>query len=383
MAKFRFKPFLREIKDIYLEQYFQSKQLEYTTPEYKNDRERIDLINRYFEELIEELRNEIEAELSDVCDLANDSGSTLMLQFLHENESKRINEFGEAGNYHDRALWLFLNEPEIFNDSKTFQFLENLSSKHIKSVRNKVPINTIEKNKHELEKAVMGYFRLNEGRGGNCQSEIYKYKDRAVFIVYIEDYVKTDQHFKNGALTKFSRKPAFEIIYIYSPEDLSLEVAARGQRRKINDLANLFNEFILEDKVKLPESQFIYNLNKILDPDFEIPTDPDDQIEKVFLKKLRFTNKHNKVNKVTIELDDALGIEEMLSEAKHRNLHNDLSRFNISQATFRLKFPGKGNRGSVTMTSTYPDMNDLTDKETHLKAKKYIEKWNLRYEQPN
>lgn len=381
MAKFRFKPFIRDVQDHILKSYFTHKEISHVFTKYESMQDRVELINKNFNNLPDEQRNAIESELSMAAELASEEGTLIMSQLLRDKKPERITEFGNVGNYHDMALWLLLHEPEVFKDANTLHYLENLPSKHVKTVRYKEGIGDIDNRKSELIKLVKVYYKLKEGRGDNCAVDVFKYRDRAVFIVYIEDYVKTDQHFEDGQLTQFSRKPTFEVIYIYYPEDLILEISARGGRKKITALANLFNEAILGDKVPLLDTEFIYDLNKILEDGFDMPTDPDDKVEKIFLKTLRFTNKLNKLNKVTLELQDADGIEEMLSEVKHRRLQTDSNLYNITQATFRIKFPGAGNRGSVTMTLTYPDMNNLTDKDTHIKAKNYISKWGLVYDQ--
>jgi len=380
MSQFRLKPFLRYINTPLISEYLQTHNIDLEISKDVDDKERVDKILQTIENEDETVQNKIEAELAEVKELSNESGTVIMTQLMQERDSGSLEGLSEAGNDRERALWLFMNNKKVFDDSRILHYIEDLSSKHIRKVRFKRDIPSLRVHLDKLSLGVSEYFKAKEGRGKNCKSDFFEYSDRAVFIVYPEGHIATVQHYKKGNLSRLTAKPAFQIVFIYYPEEEVIEVSAKGGKKKIDELANIFNREVLEDSEKLRNNYDIFDLNQILNSGFDIPVDPEDQIEDLYLKQLRFTNKINKRVKIILEIYDANGLEDMLKEIAYRRV--DLKYFNITQATFKFKFKGAGNRGSVTMQLTYPDRTSLTDKPLHQKAKKYISKWGLIHENP-
>jgi hypothetical protein len=60
-----------------------------------------------------------------------------------------------------------------------------------------------------------------------------------------------------------------------------------------------------------------------------------------------------------------------------KDLGLNTDQLNVTQATFKIKFEGAGNKGSVTAMITFPDKCNLSTTPTHQKAKEYLKYWKL------
>ena len=169
-------------------------------------------------------------------------------------------------------------------------------------------------------------------------------------------------------LVKATKKPSFEIIFIYYPNDGKLELACKGGKKRQMALFRLFNQTVLQDNTTILEHQTLYNLDKILDDDLELATKLDDQIESVCIKKCRLTHRHNDKHHIYIQKEGSL--QDMKADVQSRGCTADV--FCVTQVSFGIKFPGKGRKGSVTMELTMPDKCNLNESELHQKAKTYM-----------
>ena len=131
---------------------------------------------------------------------------------------------------------------------------------------------------------------------------------------------------------------------------------------------------MLDDKSEVAETEKTYSLERFLDKELTLPTALEDQVQFVRLQKLRLYGLYD-AHKVTLELKQPWGIGAMHSLMDKLNLRP--AQYGVSHAEIKMKFPGKGSRGGVTIQLSQPDKCNLNDSPTHLKAKKYLEQWGL------
>ena len=90
----------------------------------------------------------------------------------------------------------------------------------------------------------------------------------------------------NGWTTSFGRRPhhpAFEVVYVYSQPDGTLDVNVRGARTAVEPLQGLFAAAILKQPTLPPDptDDRVYDLNPLRDPEFEFVYDSGSGIQEV------------------------------------------------------------------------------------------------------
>ena len=267
----------------------------------------------------------------------------------------------------------FIKHPELFRQASILFHLSDLKAKAERAGLRKRPSREIQARSPALEKALSGYLLSEDGRGRNCKIDIYPDRDRLCLIAHPEDFIKSDLEYKDNQLRKTSRRPSFEIVFIYYPDEGRLELTTKGGRKRENALFNIFNEIVLEDTKPVLEFQKIYDLNKLLDKDFAFTRELEDQIEYIQLKQIKFCYKYNPKKKITLELNEREGIQPAHEFIKELNINNN--NVDVIQATIKMKFPGEGRKGGVTMQITHPDRCNLNDSPLHIRARKYLKSW--------
>ena len=67
-----------------------------------------------------------------------------------------------------------------------------------------------------------------EGRGKNCVVEPFRRGELDYFFAYPEDYSQQSIEWVNGEFDRRPHNPAFEVIYVYSQKEGSLDLNFRG-----------------------------------------------------------------------------------------------------------------------------------------------------------
>ena len=84
------------------------------------------------------------------------------------------------------------------------------------------------------------YFRRTEGRGTHCVVEPVRLGSLDYFFAYREDYAQHSVEWVDGQFGQRPHHPAFEVIYVYSQPDGTLDVNIRGARAAVEPLQGLF-----------------------------------------------------------------------------------------------------------------------------------------------
>ncbi|MCB1214111.1 MAG: hypothetical protein KDK66_01420, partial [Deltaproteobacteria bacterium] len=110
------------------------------------------------------------------------------------------------------------------------------------------------------------------------------------FFFFFEDYARTDMEWEDNELASKSRKPAFEIIFVYSQSQGSLEVYFEGRKTVATKLQEMFVQTIMAIE-KLPKTiqDRVYELNPLKSPEFTFNYGAGSGIKEVKIKELRFT----------------------------------------------------------------------------------------------
>ena len=126
------------------------------------------------------------------------------------------------------------------------------------------------------------------------------------FIAFPEDYAHQSFEWVDDKFENCQRNPAFQVFFVYSECDASLDINFRGPKKTLKELRKIFAKSILKidgvpDEVK---GKQMYDLEPLRDKRFEFEYDCDSQIENVHISKLQFTSIYSSKGRVLIEEAD-------------------------------------------------------------------------------
>src|SRR5262249_51638287 len=121
---------------------------------------------------------------------------------------------------------------------------------------------------------------------------------------YPDDYADTYiGHSDDGRFIRRAQKRAFEVVFVYDPQDGALDLYAQGNRRGKTGLQRIFCTVSLGDASAAGECcGATYKLSVRRSRDFAFPTDAADGIEEVRIRKLRLSLGSGS-RKITLEAD--------------------------------------------------------------------------------
>jgi len=369
---FKLKAVLRYLDKGLLDEYFKTKAAD-LPPLNAATRDDMDALEELVLALPAKVANDVTEGLRDVNELAMESGLLALLEVADMNGVHPQAEIEKLQGYHDKALYFLLKHPAIFEKASAISHVTDLRAKVERNLKLR-PTDTVAARKDALAEALKSYLLKRDGRGRECVVNVFKYQDRVCFMAYPEDFAKALLVYQDKRLSKTALRPTFEIVYLYYPETGKVELSAKGGPRRHLELFELFNLAVLEDKSEVAETEKTYSLERFLDKELTLPTAPEDQVEFVRLQKLRLYGRYDS-HRLTLELKEPWGIGAMHALMEKLTLRSTL--YSVSHAEIKMKFPGKGRRGGVTIQLSYPDKCNLNDSPTHLKAKKYLEQWGL------
>jgi hypothetical protein len=329
----------------------------------------------------------VEGDFAEITDLACPAGANAILR-----EAQRAGEditipFNAARNDYERACWTFLEHPSIFELAACFVEMDRTAfgrwdRRHVGA--GLVPV-TSAQGLAQLTDLLRQSF-AEEGRGRYCHIDHYVRHDpeRHCYFAYPEDRASSDLGYNDdGQLQRLTRKSAFEVIFVYRPEEGMLEVLAPGGKGRVEDLASCFCTCILGLPDLPPRlTPQLYDLSVLKSASVDFPIDEADGIDAVILREVRLQlPRHGGWRRrVVFSRDPA---------AAHRASIHDLiaatvteSRLSlvdvvVAYARLTLVFGARDGKRAKRMTFSVglPDHCSLKDDPYDHIARKYLYRW--------
>lgn len=318
---------------------------------------------------------DIEAEFQDVNALACEGGITALVdEASFHSDDAFIEAIAVIDGFHAKAMWAFLNKPLYWRGAAMFLHADNVSPSYWKKRNDlpKLPPQVEDEDIQCLEKAISAYFFHKEGRGKNCTVEPYQRNQKEYFFAYPEDFAQSAVEWVGDTLKSQAHHPAFEIIFVYSEAEGSLDIYAPKNSKAIADLQAMFAKHILKLET-LAEGQIdkrVYELTPVVEEDFEFRIEPALGIASVLVTRLRVTLKHDKKERITIEADAHKNPDAVYSHLEQLNL----PAFYVSQVTLKVTFDAIGNKRAKTRTVniTHPNSCALNHDGNDLKIRQML-----------
>jgi len=228
-------------------------------------------------------------------------------------------------------------------------------------------------------------FYARQGRGRFCHVDNYLRQDpaRHCYFTYPEDHASTDLGFNEaGEWERRHRKSAFEIIFVYRPEDGILEISAKGGKKVVEPLAAIFCKTILGlDDLPEDDTRPLFDLSVLQDRDFDFERDPEDGIESVCVRELTIEMPGGGNRYVGLDApaspEAPHAVYDLISDALDEKKVS-MEDVRISLAKLQFTFASRDGKKPKTLTFTiYPKRVTLKDQPLHQVAKKYLKRWEI------
>jgi len=335
-------------------------------------------------ELPDAQRHKMDAELRDIFEMSCEKGfravideASWQLQGTPDDLTAFIETLSALPNHYERAMITFLDHNAFWRGATRFYHADTLpywrKRKNISNQQAAVDEASI----LELAGLIRNYFHHAEGRGKNCVVEPFRRGELDYFFAYPEDYSQQSIEWVNGEFDRRPHNPAFEVIYVYSQKEGSLDLNFRGSHKAIEPLQGMFAQAILklDGLPPDPKDDRVYDLAPLLNRDFDFTFDVGSGIERVTVKKIRLSSKMKRGDRVTLEADpsgNADAVYDLLDQLK-KSL--PLFMYNITQVELAASVATDADKRAkvVGIRISHPNSCSLKYDEVGLKLRRMLE----------
>ncbi len=385
--------FFRRAPNALIERYFVERGLFANLYISKMKETKVEALFDAWLKLPDDQRNAMEAELCEIHGLSNAKGFQAIIDeagWHMQGEQAGLHAFVEQlstlPNHYHRAMTTFLDHPGYWKGATRFSHADGLSYWRKRKNLGHHEAAVHEEDRHKLAKAIRTYFHLTEGRGNHCLVEAFRRDERDYFFAYPEDHSQQSVEWVNGEFNNRPHNPAFEVVFVYSQSEGSLDLNYRGPRKAIEPLQAMFATEIL----KLPElppdpkDERVYDLGQLSQADFSFTYAPESGIQNIGIKKLQLTSRVKMGDRLTLEADannNPKGVYNLMAKIGDSL---DLSVYDITQVEVTASIIEDANKPAkrVTFRITHPNTCSLKYDERDLKLRAMLEASGLEPKEP-
>lgn len=387
------KDFFRQMPNALLARFFQERDLLLEFDFIAMKESKPDALFVAWLDLSEEQRNKLDAEFRDIFEMSCEKGfkaiideAEWQLQDKPDLLSGFIETLSAQANHYCRAMLTYLDHKECWRGATRFYHADSLpywrKRKNMGHQAAAVDDASIQK----LANLIRHYFHHTEGRGNNCVVEPLRRGELDYFFAYPEDYSQQSIEWVDGEFGWRPHNPAFEVVYVYSQKDGTLDLNFRGSNKAIEPLQGMFANAILkmDELPPDPKDQRVYDLNPLRRKSFQFTYGVGSGIENVLVKKLRLSSRVRKGDRITLEADameDSDAIYKLLDKIGQSV---PLHLFNVTQVELAASVITKPDKPakSVTIRITYPNSCSLKYDEVELKLRDMLEASGIEPKEP-
>ncbi len=335
--------------------------------------------------LPDEQRSPMEADFREILAMSDAKGFAAIADeaLWHlEDEPQTLAAFmaklSELEDHSARAMTAFLDHPEFWKGATRFHYADQLTT-HWRKRKNlpNVPAVVNKASLGRLAELIKGYFRKTEGRGRNCVVEAYRRAGKDYFFAFPEDHAQRSIEWVDGQFDPRAHNPAFEIVFVYSQADGTLDVNFHGSTKVVPALQAMFAEAILElqELPADPKDKRVYDLAPLVRPGFEFTHDVASGIGAVVVKKLRLSSRVRLGDRITLEADgtgNRAAIHELMAQVGKAV---PLDQYNVTQVELAAKVYMEGGKPpkTVSFRITHPNSCSLKYDELDLTLRQMLE----------
>jgi len=339
-------------------------------------------------------RNVMDAEFASIFEMSCEKGCHAILdeaEWQLREEPQEHTEFVEKlaalDNHYERAIVTFLDHPKFWKGATLFYHADTLPYWRKRKNLPHQPIALDIASRAELADLIRKYFHFTEGRGKNCVVELFRRGERDYFFAYPEDYSQQGIEWVDGEFERRPHNPAFEVIYVYSQKEGSLDLNFRGSHKAIEPLQAMFAAAILKlpELPPDPEDERVYDLAPLRQKSFNFVFDPGSGIQGVAIKKLRLSSRFRKGDRITVEADPVGKADAVYDLLDRIGKSVPLNGYNVTQVELAASVIVDADKPpkSVTIRITHPNSCSLKYDELDLKLRDMLEASGIEPKEPN
>ena len=386
------RTFLRNTPNDLLKRYFEKRGVRFRVSWIVAHETDVNWILGELERLPDALRSSIDSDFRLINDMACETGVLALLDKAGVPDDDWSARLAGMRNNYERAFWAFLTDPQRFRLAGCFHEMDRYGGWRRRFVGVHLEAASDDESLRAFEQALRQCYR-RQGRGRFCHVDYYLRQgpERHCYFAYPEDYATTELGYDDdGRFQSRSRRAAFELIFVYRPEEGVLEIHGRGGKKQMAELQEIFCTHILGlERMPDDEGRVPYDLSVLKDRNFPFKTDPEDRIAAVEVRLLRLDlpsepgqrGRRRIVLEVTSRDHTGDALYRLLDEALNTN-GLPLHALHVSEAKMRFTFePVNGERPkTLTFDLRYPDRCTLKDDPHDQIARKYLRRWGIAHD---
>ena len=341
-------------------------------------------------------RNEMDNEFRAIFELSCEKGFAAIRDEAHWHfiDQQRdpaahtafVERLAALSNHYERAMLTFLDHNTFWKGASLFYHADTLPYWRKRKNLPHVPAAVDAASLQQLEDLIRTYFHQTDGRGNNCVVEPFRRGELDYFFAYPEDYSQQGIEWVDGNLDRRPHTPAFEVIYVYSRKEGSLDLNFRGSYKAVEPLQGIFAKAILKlsDLPPDPKDKRIYNLNPLRHKGFQFVPAIGSGILGVVVKKIRLSSTVKKGDRITLEADASSGsnaVYQLLDEiGKSIPLH--LYQVTQVELTATVQADAIAPTKAVNIRIAYPNSCSLKYDEMDLKLRAMLTESGIEPKEP-
>ncbi len=330
------------------------------------------------------LRNAVDAEFLEIFEMSCEKGFLAIideagwqLRDAPEGSAPFIDMLSELPNHYHRAMVTFLDHHDCWKGANRFYHADILPYWRKRKHFGHEPAAVDKASVRHLANLIRDYFHHTEGRGKNCIVEPFRRGERDYFFAYPEDYSQQSIEWVDGKFDRRPHNPAFEVIFVYSQKDGSLDLNFRGSYKSVEPLQEMFATAILKLPALPPDpkDERVYDLNPLSRKGFDFIYDPGSGIEKVVVKKLRLSSRRKQGDRITVEADPSDNPNAVYDLLAKITRFTRMSQYNVTQVELVALVVVDADKPAkrVTISITHPNSCSLKYDAVGLKLRDMLE----------
>lgn len=356
-----------------------------------HEQRQFEIIYHAWQALPDAQRRQLHSIFQEIWELADERGIRALADELQIHAPDRAWEFTSCYSRLNKVLWFYLHFPEQFARVAMFVRADWMSTSRYAVRRNslpKKPIHVTPQMRETLASELRDFYWPREMRGRHCHVEHYSRSGgNEYFFAYLDDYPDSRLVFEeDGAFDAVLQRYAFSVLFVFCPHDGSLELVTHGNKAVHYPLQRAFSRSIFGMEVAPADPlRSVYDLNRILDFDFNYPTDTADQIASVRLKRIRLVPSASSLSAASLDIRfKPMTARRQWLEVIHAQIAAlGLSRTHVEvqQASFQLIFhnTGHGRTKTATFSVSLPSACDLKTKTDEIRdiGQRCLQRWGI------
>lgn len=338
-------------------------------------------------------RNAMDTEFRDIFEMSCEKGfraiideATWQMQEDPDGIMSFIEMLSALSNHYERAMITYLDHTSLWRGATLFYHADTLPYWRKRKNLSHRSAAVDETSVLQLAALIRNYFHHTEGRGKNCVIEAFRRGELDYFFAYPEDYSQQSIEWVNGEFDRRPHNPAFEVIYVYSQKEGSLDLNFRGSYKAIEPLQGMFAQAILklDGLPPDPKDERVYDLSPLLQKGFNFSYDAGSGIERVTVKKLRFSSRVIRGDRITLEADSSDNPDAVYDLLDEIRASLRLGMYNVTQVELAASVVTDADKPAkmVTIRITYPNSCSLRYDEIGLRLRTMLEASGIEPKEP-